>query len=58
MQFKNYYLLVLFAFLFNCQNDISQIIPKIDSDNGGLLLPDGFGALVVVDSIGESRHLR
>ena len=57
MQFKNYYLLVLFAFLFNCQNDISQIIPKTDSDNGGLLLPDGFGALVVVDSIGESRHL-
>jgi len=56
MQFKNYYLLILFAFLVNCQSDTSQIIPKTDSDNGGLLLPDGFGALVVVDSIGESRH--
>ena len=57
MQFKNYYLLTLFALLVNCQSDTVQIIPKTDSDNGGLVLPDGFGALVVVDSIGESRHL-
>jgi glucose/arabinose dehydrogenase len=57
MQFKNYSSLILFVFLFNCHSDTSQIIPKTDSDHGGLLLPDGFGALVVVDSIGESRHL-
>jgi glucose/arabinose dehydrogenase/mono/diheme cytochrome c family protein len=28
-----------------------------DPDNGGLLLPNGFEALVVVDSIGPARHL-
>ncbi|MEZ4797245.1 MAG: PQQ-dependent sugar dehydrogenase [Flavobacteriaceae bacterium] len=57
MQYKNYFLLILFAFLVNCQSDVSQIILKTDLDNGGLVLPEGFGALVVVDSIGESRHL-
>lgn len=31
--------------------------PKADADNGGLYLPEGFGALVVTDSIGPSRHL-
>src|SRR5690348_3728932 len=31
--------------------------PKADADNGGLFLPDGFEALVVVDSLGEARHL-
>lgn len=30
---------------------------KTDPDNGGLFLPDGFGAIVVTDSIGPSRHL-
>jgi glucose/arabinose dehydrogenase len=33
------------------------LTPKPDADNGGLLFPDGFGALVVTDSIGRSRHL-
>jgi glucose/arabinose dehydrogenase/cytochrome c553 len=28
-----------------------------DKDNGGLYLPDGFGVVVVIDSIGPSRHL-
>lgn len=37
--------------------NITQGILKTDADNGGLLLPDGFGALVVIDSIGPSRHL-
>lgn len=31
--------------------------PKTNADNGGLYLPDGFGALVVADSVGPSRHL-
>ena len=57
MQFRNYLSLFLLVFLFNCQNDKTQVIPDTDSDNGGLFLPEGFGALVVVDSIGESRHL-
>lgn len=34
-----------------------SIIPKPDTDNGGLFLPDGFGALVVVESVGPARHL-
>ena len=58
MRFK--YLLYLIAFLLfiSCQNANKALItPKADIDNGGLILPDGFGALVVVDSIGESRHL-
>ncbi len=28
-----------------------------DANNGGLFLPDGFGAVVVADSIGPSRHI-
>lgn len=32
-------------------------ILKADADNGGLFLPDGFGALVVVENIGPSRHI-
>lgn len=31
--------------------------PKADPDNGGLFLPDDFEAFVVVDSVGEARHL-
>ena len=31
--------------------------PKTATDNGGLFLPTGFGALVVVDSVGPARHL-
>ena len=36
---------------------IENIGLKTDKDNGGLFLPDGFGALVVADSVGPSRHL-
>ncbi|MAC87462.1 MAG: sorbosone dehydrogenase, partial [Gammaproteobacteria bacterium] len=36
---------------------IKQLTVKPDSDNGGLYLPDGFGALVIADSVGRSRHL-
>src|SRR5258705_10411846 len=32
-------------------------LPKGDADNGGLLLPGNFDALLVVDSIGPARHL-
>lgn len=31
--------------------------PKPDADNGGLTLPEGFSALVVVDEIGRGRHI-
>ncbi len=32
-------------------------LPAGDPDNGGLLLPDNFEALVVVDSLGPTRHI-
>ena len=37
--------------LAGCQSGSSDL-PAADPDNGGLYLPDGFGAMVVVDSIG------
>jgi glucose/arabinose dehydrogenase/mono/diheme cytochrome c family protein len=47
----------LFWLMVGCNNRKSTIIPKRDLDNGGLFLPDGFGALVVSDSVGACRHL-
>ena len=32
-------------------------LPSSDADNGGLFLPEKFEALVVVDSIGRTRHI-
>lgn len=42
------------ASFMQCNN---QNLPEADKDNGGLALPDGFDALVVVDSIGRGRHM-
>ena len=39
------------------QNEIKKPLPKGDADNGKLALPDGFEAVVVVDSMGRARHL-
>ncbi|MBK8504173.1 MAG: c-type cytochrome [Saprospiraceae bacterium] len=41
--------------LINCSQQIK--LPPSDPDNGGLFLPDNFEALVVIDSIGRSRHI-
>lgn len=41
--------------LMQCQH--RDKLPEGDPDNGGLYLPGGFEALVVVDSIGRSRHI-
>jgi glucose/arabinose dehydrogenase/cytochrome c553 len=41
--------------LLGCGSKKEKI--AFDKDNGGLYLPDGFGAVVVIDSIGPSRHL-
>ncbi len=46
----------LAGILSNCSSD-SGNLPASDADNGGLFLPDGFEALVVVDSVGKGRHL-
>ena len=40
---------------FSCEANIK--LPAGDADNGGLFLPDGFEAVVVLDSIGRARHL-
>lgn len=47
---------LLFSFLWACSRPDG--LPPGDPDNGGLFLPDGFEALVVVDSLGgRARHL-
>ena len=49
------HLFCLFIFLsiaaISCNSNISELPPS-DKDNGGLILPGGFEALVVIDSIG------
>jgi len=49
------YLLVFL--LIGCDVTQTPYTLEADLDNGGLFLPDGFGAITVVDSVGESRHL-
>lgn len=39
------------------QKEIKKELPQGDTDNGKLSLPDGFEALVVVDSVGRARHI-
>lgn len=52
-----------YAFVFSCLICVifcqcSQKLPTGDPNNGGLFLPEGFEALVVVDSLeGRARHL-
>src|SRR5690606_7710718 len=41
--------------MISCQDKSG--LPKADLDNGGLFLPDGFEALVVIDSAGKTRHI-
>jgi glucose/arabinose dehydrogenase len=50
-------LLVLMVLFANCMRNKAVVIPLADADNGGLFLPEGFGAVVVADSIGPARHL-
>ena len=55
----NIRIIILFsALLISCTEDTAIFdIPSTDPDNGGLILPKGFGALVVADSVGPARHL-
>ena len=55
----NIRIIILFsALLISCTEDTTVFdIPSTDPDNGGLILPKGFGALVVADSVGPARHL-
>ena len=53
--FKLLCIFIIGAFICSCSEKSS--LPAGDIDNGGLFLPDMFEALVVVDSIGNARHL-
>lgn len=48
---------ILFIAFLHFQGKSHISLPKGDSDNGGLFLPSGFEAVVVVDSVGKGRHL-
>ncbi len=49
-----YCLVPIVFFLASCQE---KGLPPPDPDNGGLVLPGGFDAVVVADSVGKARHL-
>lgn len=55
----NIRIIILFVgLLMSCSDNTSVFeVPSTDPDNGGLILPKGFGALVVADSVGPARHL-
>ena len=57
MHYNNIFIIIFITLFFSCEKNKRYTIPDTDIDNGGLFLPDGFGALVVADSIGPSRHL-
>ncbi len=73
MRIKYSLQLIVIVFLVSCEekksSDVQQTkvveiplidvnkMPESDKDNGGLVLPEGFGALVVADSVGPARHL-
>ncbi len=50
-------LFLIFAFVVLTQCEPNSDLPKGDSDNGGLFVPDGFEVVVVADSLGSTRHL-
>lgn len=57
--FRNSSRFLFYALLItNCLSSCGKKTPTGDPDNGGLVLPGGFEALVVVDSLqGAARHL-
>jgi len=57
MQKRRFILFLALIILAACQSKKTYVVPDPDPDNGGLILPDGFGALVVADSVGPTRHI-
>lgn len=49
--------LLLMIALFGSCGRATENLPAVDADHGGLFLPGGFGALVVADSVGPTRHI-
>lgn len=55
---RNLFPTLLITFLlFSCNQEPKTVQQVADPDNGGLTLPEGFSALVVVDEIGNGRHI-
>jgi glucose/arabinose dehydrogenase/mono/diheme cytochrome c family protein len=52
--FKGLFFILITIFFIKCRN---TGLPPGDDDNGGLLLPGNFEAVVVIDSLGSARHL-
>lgn len=58
--YRQLFRLIFFATLpiiLLCKCEPSADLPLSDPDNGGLILPGNFEALVVVDSLGGTRHI-
>jgi glucose/arabinose dehydrogenase len=55
--FKALLIMFLSAVFVLCSRPSTTTLPMADKDNGGLILPGGFEALVFVDSLGETRHI-
>lgn len=55
--FKVFLVTFLLISLTQCATEADKLLPPSDDSNGGLFLPQGFEALVVVDSIGRTRHI-
>ncbi|HSI78842.1 MAG TPA: hypothetical protein VK957_23310, partial [Lunatimonas sp.] len=51
-----YCLYIAMLFFISCENK-HITLPASEPDNGGLILPGGFEALVVIDSVGPTRHI-
>lgn len=57
---NSYLYFIPFALLFilsACGEGDRKLTVQADPDNANLILPEGFGALVVADSVGQARHL-
>ena len=52
--FKGLFFILIISFFVQCRN---KGLPAGDTDNGGLMLPGNFEAVVVADSVGPARHL-
>ncbi len=52
-----YLLLILFCYSCSDLPESEKITIDPEADNGGILLPENFGAVVVADSLGGGRHL-
>lgn len=52
-------ILLIITLLNSCNFDVDRNTKKIipEENNGGILLPEKFGAVVVADSLGRGRHL-